>query len=155
MLFRSSTDLAHLPELVDPLAADTADVAYGSRLSHRSRTRRSFKREFISRSYIFILRTFARLRVSDAQCGFKAMTREAARAIVPLVQDTRWFFDSEMLLIAQESGFRLLEVPVRWDEDPDTRVHIVDTALEDLKGVWRLRMGGVPRAPRGEHREAL
>lgn len=143
-----STDLRHLPALIDPLAANEADVSYGTRLHRNSETKRGFKREFISRSYVFILRTLAGLKVSDAQCGFKAIRRDAARAIVPLVKDTRWFFDSELLIIAQKNGYRLREVPVRWDEDTDTRVHIVSTATEDLKGIWRLRSKGVPRVAR-------
>ena len=143
-----STDLAHLPELIDPLASDEADVSYGTRLHRLSQTQRSFKRELISRSYVFILRTLAGLKVSDAQCGFKAIRRDAARAIVPLVQDTQWFFDSELLIIAQKNGYRLREVPVRWAEDTDTRVRIVSTATEDLKGIWRLRSKGVPQVAR-------
>jgi glycosyltransferase involved in cell wall biosynthesis len=144
-----STDIAHIPALVDPLAANEADLSYGTRLHRDSVTQRSAKREFISRSYVFILRTLAGLKVTDAQCGFKAIRRDAAHALVPLVKDTRWFFDSELLLIAQKNGYRLREVPVRWDEDPDTRVRIVETALEDLRGIWRLRAGGIPRAARG------
>ncbi|MBX7111443.1 MAG: glycosyltransferase family 2 protein [Dehalococcoidia bacterium] len=143
-----STDIAHIPELIDPLANNEVDVAYGTRLDRRSQTKRSFKREFISRSYVFLLRTLAGLKVSDAQCGFKAMRRDAARAVVPLVKDTQWFFDSELLLIAQKNGYRLREIPVRWDEDPDTRVHIIKTASEDLRGIWRLRSKGVPRVSR-------
>ena len=96
-----------------------------------------------------ILRRLAGLRVTDAQCGFKAISREAARALVPLVEDTQWFFDSELLLLAQENGYRLREVPVRWVEDRDSRVAILRTAMEDLHGIWRLRRGGVPRAMRG------
>jgi len=144
-----STDLAHLPALIDPLANNEADLAYGTRLHRLSQTQRSFKREFISRSYVFLLRTLAGLKVTDAQCGFKAIRRDAAHALVPLVKDTRWFFDSELLLIAQENGYRLREVPVRWDEDTDTRVNIIATATEDLQGIWRLRVGGIPKAQRG------
>ncbi len=144
-----STDLAHLPALVDPIAAGEVDLSYGTRLHQDSRTNRSFKREFISRSYVFILRTLAGLHVTDAQCGFKAMSREAARALVPLVRDNAWFFDSELLLVAQENGYRLREVPVHWEEDADTRVHIVKTATDDLTGIWRLKRGGVPRVPAG------
>ena len=143
-----STDLAHLPALVDPLAANEADVSYGTRLHRDSQTVRSFRREFISRSYVLMLRWLAGLRVSDAQCGFKAIRRDVARAVVPLVRDNRWFFDSELLLVAQKNGYRLREVPVRWDEDPDTRVNIVQTATEDLRGILRLRLGGVPRVVR-------
>jgi len=140
-----STDLEHIPALVDPIAAGEADLAYGSRLARGSRTNRGFKREFISRTYVFILNIVARLRVTDAQCGFKAISREAARALVPLVRDNAWFFDSELLWVAQENGFRLREVPVHWEEDTDTRVKIMGTAIEDLKGIWRLRRGGVPK----------
>jgi glycosyltransferase involved in cell wall biosynthesis len=142
-----STDLAHLPAMVDPIAAGEVDLAYGTRLHRDSQTTRSAKREFISRSYVFILNRVAGLRVTDAQCGFKAISREAARALVPLVRDTQWFFDTELLWIAQVNGYRLREVPVHWVEDPDTRVKIIKTAREDLSGIWRLKRGGVPRVP--------
>jgi glycosyltransferase involved in cell wall biosynthesis len=144
-----STDVEALPPLIDPIARGEADVAYGSRLSKQSQTERGWKREFISRSYVLILRFLAGLRVSDAQCGFKGISRDAAQALVPLVRDNAWFFDSELLLVAQENGYRLREVPVRWTDDPDTRVAIVKTAVEDLKGVWRLRRHGVPKVPKG------
>jgi len=144
-----STDLAALPPLIDPIALGEVDVAYGSRLAKGAQTERGFKREFISRSYVFLLRTLAGLKVSDAQCGFKGISRAAAQALVPLVRDNAWFFDSELLLVAQENGYRLREVPVRWTDDPDTRVAIVKTATEDLKGIWRLRRYGVPRVPEG------
>ena len=144
-----STDIEHIPELVDPIAAGEADIAYGTRLHRDSQTARGVRREAISRAYVQILRRLAGLRVTDAQCGFKAISREAARALVPLVEDTQWFFDSELLLLAQENGYRLREVPVRWVEDRDSRVAILRTAMEDLHGIWRLRRGGVPRAMRG------
>ncbi len=143
-----STDLGHLPALIDPIARGEVDVAYGCRLGRGAVTNRSFKREFISRSYVLILNWALGLRVTDAQCGFKALSREAARALVPLVHDNKWFFDSELLWVAQKNGFRLREVPVRWIEDPDTRVKIVQTALEDLQGIWRLRRHATPRVAR-------
>ncbi|MCA9857818.1 MAG: glycosyltransferase family 2 protein, partial [Dehalococcoidia bacterium] len=87
----------------------------------------------------------AGLKVTDAQCGFKAISREAARALLPLVQDTQWFWDTELLWVAQANGYRMAEVPVRWDEDPDTRVKIIKTATDDLKGIWRLKRGGIPK----------
>jgi glycosyltransferase involved in cell wall biosynthesis len=139
-----ATDLQHLPELVDPIARGEADLAYGTRLHARSQTTRGVKRTFTSRAYVFILNRTG-LHVTDAQCGFKAISREAARALVPLVRDTQWFFDSELLWIAQENGYRMREVPVRWVDDPDSRVRIVRTAAEDLRGIWRLRRGGIPR----------
>lgn len=142
-----STDIEHIPELVDPIARGDVDLAYGTRLHPLSQTNRSTKREITSRGYILILKA-AGLRVSDAQCGFKAISREAARALVPLVKDTQWFWDSELLFVAQENGYRMAEVPVRWVEDPDTRVNVVKTAREDLQGLWRLKRHGIPKAVR-------
>lgn len=139
-----STDLDHLPELIDPIARGDVDLAYGTRLHPLSQTKRSLKRETTSRGYITILR-LAGLKVSDAQCGFKAISRDAARALLPLVQDTQWFWDTELLWVAQANGYRMAEVPVRWDEDPDTRVRIIKTATDDLKGIWRLKRHGLPR----------
>ena len=144
-----STDIEHLPELVDPIAEGRADLVYGSRLHPRARTQRNVRRELVSRAYMLLLRHVAGLRVSDAQCGFKAISRRAARALVPLVRDCGWFFDSELLLVAQENGYRLHELPVRWTDDPHSSVALMRTAIEDLRGVWRLRVGGVPRAVRG------
>ena len=139
-----STDLEALPALVDPIAAGEVDLSYGSRLHPQASTQRGRRRELISRAYVLILRHAAGLRVTDAQCGFKAISRRAARALVPAVRDNRWFFDSELLWVAQRNGFRLREVPVRWSDDPDSRVAIVRTALEDLRGIWRLRRDGAP-----------
>ena len=143
-----SSDLAQLPALINPVAEGRADLAYGTRLHAASETRRGPWRELVSRAYIAILRGATGLRASDAQCGFKAISREAARALVPLVRDRRWFFDSELLVVAQRNGFRMRAVPVRWVEDPDSRVAIVRTAIGDLRGIWRLRVGGVPRVAR-------
>ena len=142
----------HIPALVDPIAVGDVDLAYGTRLHRESQTERSFRREVTSRIYVQILRRLGRLRVSDAQCGFKAIGREPARTLLPLVRDTGWFFDSELRLLAQENGFRLREVPVHWVEDRDSRVAIARTAIEDLKGLWRMRARGVPQVVRASNR---
>ena len=143
-----STDIAHIPEIVDPIAAGEADLTFGTRLHPDSRTERGWRREFVSQVYIRLVRHVGGLRVTDAQCGFKAIGREPARALLPLVRDAGWFFDTELLLLAQENGYRLHEVPVRWVEDRDSRVFIVGAALGDLRGLWRLRVGGVPKTAR-------
>ncbi len=133
-----STDLAALLPLVAPLLSGHSDVAIGSRLSRTSRVVRGPKREFISRSYNLLLRTTLRIRVSDAQCGFKAMRIDAARVLLPLVKDTAWFWDTELLVLAERSGMRIAEVPVDWTDDPDSRVDIRSTAVQDLRGIVRV-----------------
>ena len=133
-----STDLAALLPLVAPLVSGHSDLAIGSRLSRASRVERGAKREFISRSYNLILRRALRARFSDAQCGFKAIRRSAARELLPLVEDNAWFFDTELLVVAERAGLRIHEVPVDWTDDPESSVDIVRTAIDDLKGVARL-----------------
>ncbi len=133
-----STDLAALSPLVAPLLSGHSDLAIGTRLARSSRVVRGAKREFISRSYNLILRRTLSARFSDAQCGFKAIRRDVALHLLPLVEDTGWFFDTELLVLAERCGLRIAEVPVDWIDDPDSRVDIVATAKADLKGVARL-----------------
>ncbi|MEV0028657.1 glycosyltransferase [Nocardia sp. NPDC050793] len=133
-----STDLDALLPLVAPLVSGHSDLAIGTRLSAGSRVVRGPKREFISRSYNLILKAALRIGFSDAQCGFKAMRTDVARRLLPLVQDGEWFFDTELLVLAERAGLRIHEVPVDWIDDPDSRVDIVDTARKDLQGIWRL-----------------
>ncbi|MEU2224351.1 bifunctional glycosyltransferase family 2/GtrA family protein [Streptomyces sp. NPDC018347] len=133
-----STDLNALLPLVAPLISGHSDLAIGSRLARASRVVRGPKREFISRAYNLILRGSLQARFSDAQCGFKAIRRDVAQVLLPLVEDTGWFFDTEMLVLAERAGLRIHEVPVDWVDDPDSTVHIVRTATDDLKGVWRV-----------------
>ncbi|MDQ6720758.1 MAG: bifunctional glycosyltransferase family 2/GtrA family protein [Candidatus Dormibacteraeota bacterium] len=133
-----STDLDALLPLVAPLISGHSDLAIGSRLARGARVVRGPKRELISRCYNLVLHVVLGTRVRDAQCGFKAIRADAARRLLPLVDDQAWFFDTELLVQAQRTGLRIYEVPVDWVEDPDTRVELVPTALEDLRGVWRL-----------------
>jgi putative flippase GtrA len=133
-----STDLAALLPLVAPLLSGHSDLAIGSRLTRGARVVRGPKRELISRAYNTMLHTALRTRFSDAQCGFKAIRADRARTLLPLVQDRAWFFDTELLVLAERAGMRIHEVPVDWTDDPDSRVEIVSTAIADLRGVVRL-----------------
>ena len=133
-----STDLAALLPLVAPLLSGHSDLAIGSRLARSSRVVRGPKRELISRCYNLLLRTTLRAGFSDAQCGFKAMRTDAARLLLPHVKDTAWFFDTELLVLAERAGMRIAEVPVDWVDDPDSRVDIGATALADLRGIARV-----------------
>jgi putative flippase GtrA len=134
-----STDLDALWPLVAPLMSGHSDLAIGSRLARGSRVVRGAKREVVSRCYNLLLRGALGARFSDAQCGFKAIRADVATELLPLVEDTTWFFDTELLVLAERSGLRIHEVPVDWFDDPDSRVDVVGTALDDLRGVRRLR----------------
>ena len=145
-----STDLEHFPQLVEALESGY-DLAIGSRLSRESRVTRAFKREFISRSYNLLIRSMFFTPFPDAQCGFKALTRRAAQAIIPSIENNNWFFDTELLIIAAKRGYSIKSIPVKWDDDPTSTVNITGTAIEDIKGLLRLRLGGVPKAPGPSH----
>ena len=133
-----STGLEAFLPLIAPLMSGHSDLAIGSRLARGAAVVRGPKREFISRTYNLLLRSAMAARFSDAQCGFKAVRAEIARALLPEVEDEAWFFDTELLLLAERSGLRIHEVPVDWVDDPDSRVDIRRTALEDLRGMWRV-----------------
>ncbi|MFF0636725.1 glycosyltransferase [Nocardia sp. NPDC004151] len=151
-----STDLNALLPLVAPLVSGHSDVAIGTRLASQSRVVRGPKREIISRCYNLILRTSLQAKFSDAQCGFKAMRSQVAKLVLPLVEDGEWFFDTELLVLAEKIGLRIHEVPVDWIDDPDSRVDIVDTARKDLLGIWRVgRALTTGRLPINELRAAI
>jgi glycosyltransferase involved in cell wall biosynthesis len=137
-----STDLRALLPLVAPLLSGHSDVAIGTRLAHGARVVRGPKRELISRAYNTILHAALRARFSDAQCGFKAVRTTALSALLADVRDDGWFFDTELLVLAQRRGLRIHEVPVDWVDDPDSRVDILRTAWDDLRGVARLVADG-------------
>jgi putative flippase GtrA len=136
-----STDLRALLPLVAPLLSGHSDLAIGTRLANGARVVRGARRELISRTYNQLLHTALRTRFSDAQCGFKAVRRDALDGLLPAVRDDGWFFDTELLVLAQRRGLRIHEVPVDWIDDPDSRVRIVRTAIDDLRGIARLALG--------------
>ncbi len=153
-----STGLTGLLPLVAPLVSGHSDLAVGSRLSSGSAVARGPKREIISRCYNLLLRGVFAVRFRDAQCGFKAARRDVVQRLLPAVDDEAWFFDTELLLLAEHNGLRVHEVPVDWVDDPDSRVDIRSTALGDLRGVrrmvWRflrgrgwVDLGGLEREP--------
>jgi len=143
-----STDLSALPPLIDSLIDSEYDVAIGSRLRKGAEVQRGLKREIISRIYNLMIKVMFWNQFSDAQCGFKGVTRRAVRDIVPLIEDQAWFFDSELLLLAERMGYKIFEVPVKWKDDPDTRVKIASTAWEDVKGLFRVRFSSVGKQSR-------
>ena len=154
-----STDLGALLPLIAPLISGHSDLAIGSRLAPGASVARGPKRELISRAYNTMLRTVFATRVRDAQCGFKAVRADVVRRLLPAVEDDGWFFDTELLLLAERNGLRIHEIPVDWVDDPDSRVHIVRTAIGDVLGATRMArtflagggridLGDAARAPR-------
>jgi hypothetical protein len=140
-----STSLTGFMPLVASVLSGHGDLAVGTRLARGARVVRGPKRELISRAYSMLVRTSLRSRISDFQCGFKAIRRESALQLLPLIEDNAWFFDTELLVTAERLGMRVSEIPVEWVDDPDSRVHILSTAAEDLKGVWRISHGRARR----------
>lgn len=138
-----STDIRAYPALVRAIAEEGYDVATGSRLAPGSRTTRGLKREILSRGYNLLIKAAFRTHFSDAQCGFKAISRKAARELLPRIENNEWFFDTELLILAERHGYRVKDLPVRWVDDPDSRVDIRKTVLEDLQGLWRLKRAGL------------
>jgi ubiquinone/menaquinone biosynthesis C-methylase UbiE len=137
-----STGLESLRPLLDPVVDDRCEVSIGSRLAPGAEIARTLQREVISRIYNLLARNFLHYGVVDAQCGFKAIRTSLARDLIPRIEDNGWFFDTELLALAHRSGARINEVPVRWVEDDDSRVNILTTATDDLKGIWRLWLDG-------------
>ena len=134
-----SSNLYAFPPLIEALLSGGFDIGIGSRLLKGSTTSRSLKREVISRGYNLLVKAFFRTKFSDAQCGFKAISRKAAADLLPKIEDTGWFFDTELLVIGERLGYRIFDLPVSWIEDLDSRVKIVRTAVDDLKGLVRVR----------------
>jgi glycosyltransferase involved in cell wall biosynthesis len=134
-----STNIEFFPSLILPISSGAADICVGSRLLKSSATVRSIRREIISRCYNRLVKLLFRATFSDAQCGFKALSRPLADMLLPLVKDDGWFFDTELLLLSERMRYRICDLPVEWTEGRDSRVKIVNTAIKDLKGLWRLR----------------
>jgi len=134
-----STDLTFFPLMVDSLLQGY-DVATGSRLMKGAEIKRSLKREILSRGYNVLVRLILGVNYKDSQCGFKAVTREIVDKIVPEVKDNAWFFDSELLFRAHKRGYKIKEIPVKWIEDEDSRVKIVNTVTNYLKSIAVLRL---------------
>lgn len=144
-----STDLEALPGLIRAVDVEGYEIAMGSRLAKGAVvTKRSFKRELFSRVYSLTTRAIFQCGFRDAQCGFKAVTRRVADEVVPLVENTGWYFDTELLIIAEKNGYPIRELPVKWTDDLDSRVNVAATAVEDIKGLLRMRFGGLRRASR-------
>jgi glycosyltransferase involved in cell wall biosynthesis len=143
-----STGLDALLPLARAVLEDGYDVATGSRMTRGSNITRSLRRETTSRGFIALIKLFFFSKLSDTQCGFKAITRRAAQELLPQVENDEWFFDTELLLLAEKGGYRVKDVPVHWIEDTDSRVNVRKTVMEDLQGLARMRFRRIPKRRR-------
>jgi len=138
-----STGLEAFMPMIDAIAKEDYEIAVGSRLMPESNVTRGPKREFISRCYNLLIKLMFWHHFSDAQCGFKAVSRRVVQELIPLVQDQAWFFDSELLLLAERKGYPIKDIPVTWVDDPGSTVNVIDTAWKDFKGLVRMRFSRV------------
>jgi glycosyltransferase involved in cell wall biosynthesis len=145
-----STGLEAFPRMVEAVARGECDIVAGTRLGSDAQTTRSLKREVLSRGFVFLINTLFRTHLRDTQCGFKAISRHCARQLLPLIEDTGWFWDTELLLLAEKGGWRVGFLPVRWIEDTDSRVRIAKTVWRDLRGLMRMRHFDWTRARKSE-----
>jgi glycosyltransferase involved in cell wall biosynthesis len=134
-----STDLIHLPKLLSALQ-NGYDIAIGSRLARGAKVEgRTFMRELTSRALnFFFIQFFFHTHFTDAQCGFKGITKKAASDLIPKVEDNGWFFDGELLIIAEKRGYKIYEEPVHWVDNPGSTVRLISTISGDIKTMVRL-----------------
>ena len=142
-----SADLKHITEIIEPIIKNEAQICCGSRKMQDSSVKTTLMRGVLSWLYNLTLRTTLGLKIADSQCGFKSIRTDAAKKIIPLVESNGWFFDSELLVIAQKNGFKIKAVPVKWIDDVQTTVIVPKIVTEFLKGIKRMRKNGIPEIP--------
>lgn len=137
-----STDLKHIPSLLHALQ-DGYDIAVGSRLAKGAKVEgRTWLREIISRALNFLfIRLWFQTHFTDAQCGFKAVTKRVVENLISYIKDNEWFFDGELLIVGEKSGYKIYEEPVHWVDNPGSTVRLYSTILGDIKVMLRLLKG--------------
>src|SRR5579862_3571463 len=134
-----STDLIHLPSLLKALQ-NGYDIAIGSRLAKGAKVEgRTMFREITSRALnFFFIQFFFNTHFTDAQCGFKAVTKRVVEQLIPRIQDNSWFFDGELLIVGEKCGYKIYEEPVHWVDNPGSTVRLMATIFGDIKAMVRL-----------------
>jgi len=134
-----STDLKAFRPMIEAIAKRGYHLGTGTRLTKNSETKRSFKRDFISKVYNTIVKLILKTKFTDAQCGFKAIEKKTFNRLLPHLKDNRWFLDTEMLTIAEKTNHKIYEIPVKWIEDTDSRVKILETSTQYIRDLIKLR----------------
>jgi len=135
-----STNLRHLPELIRPLEEKKCDLVIGSRLQRESKTKRTLFRSLLSRIYNLLFKILFRIKITDAQCGFKAVSRQVVETIIPRLKDNQWFFDSELIISTYQHGLTVKEIPVSWKEGERPTTVKASTGWELLKKLILFRL---------------
>ncbi|MFL2745725.1 MAG: glycosyltransferase [Dehalococcoidia bacterium] len=139
-----STDLSSLKPLIYEIDFNNFDIAIGSRLLKNSVvSNRKFLRTLTSKTYSFLTRFLFLSKIHDFQCGFKIINKHASKTLLPKIKDSGWFFDTELLLLAEKEKFKIKEIPVNWTDDRDSKVNVIKTIIEDIKGLIRMRIWGL------------
>ena len=150
-----SSGLESFLPLIAPLASGYADLAAGSRLLGGATVTRGWRQRLISYGYNLLLKALFATGFTDARCGFKAMRGEVVRELLPFVEDDDRFFDTELLLLAEEKGHRISEVPVDWrqgrTDNPKNHSNIDKSVVEELRGLFRVRIGRLRRGFNRHH----
>ena len=134
-----STDLIHLPKLLKVLE-NGYDIAIGSRLTKNARVEgRTMLREITSRALnVVFIQLLFQTKFTDAQCGFKAVTKKVVDQLIPKILENDWFFDGELLITAEKSGYKIYEEPVHLVDNPGSTVRLLSTIWGDVRVIWRL-----------------
>jgi glycosyltransferase involved in cell wall biosynthesis len=137
-----ATRIADLGALIGSVRKE-CDFATGSRMLRESRVTRSISRKLASKSYNLMVRIFLGSKVSDHQCGFKSWRREVLLELLDDVKARHWFWDTEMLVRAARSGYRIKEIPIEWTHKGGTKVNLVKDSLtmgsQVIRLWWELR----------------
>lgn len=120
-----ATNIKHLKDLIEAIE-NGYDIAIGSRLIEGSKAKRSFERLLYSKVYNFLVRALLKSKIKDHQCGFKAFKKDIVVKLGKEAKDNHWFWDTEILVLAQRKGYKIKEIPVEWTEGKDTKVRRTD-----------------------------
>lgn len=136
-----STDITFLPNLINAIAKENYDIAIGDRFDKNSKVKRNLKRNIISLGYRFILKISLKTKINDLPCGFKAINKKILDNIVPLVKNNTWFFDSEIVLLAEKMGYKIKKIPIIWQENREKQNNtpLWSIIKEYLKEILRLK----------------
>jgi glycosyltransferase involved in cell wall biosynthesis len=135
-----ATDIKDFPSLIEQIE-DGYDLSIGSRYHPLSKVKRGLKRTFVSIIYhkFFMKYIMGARDYTDGQCGFKAINQRVVKELLPLVKNRNWFFESELLFIAQKKGFKIKEIPVAWRESEFSGLTLYKAIWEFLKSIVELR----------------